>query len=142
MTLAENAPSQDLQVDPRYAIDPSKVSELNRSLAGLLDGRRCAECREKLRTQGGGASVAEHVRRIRDCCSKQEGFIQPAMPMQEIIFRTLLAGGNKPLALAHLHNEVTETWYTPMNPRYITIYNVKRVLDNDAYYGFIQVEAA
>ena len=64
------------------------------------------------------------------------------MPMQEIVFRTLLAGGNKPAALSHLHNEVTDTWYTPMNPRSISVDNVRRVLDGDSYYGFAHAGTA
>ena len=146
MTLPENALSQEPEVtpeiDPSYVIDPSKADDLNRSLAALLASRRCTDCREQLQAQGGSVSTEEHISRIGKCCSKQEGFIQPEMPMQEIIFRTLLAGGNKPATLSHIHYEVTETWYTPMNPRSVSVSKVKRVLESDNYYGFTKVEAA
>ncbi len=128
--------------DPSYVVDSSKVDALNRSLAVLLASRRCADCREQLEAQGGNVPAEEHIRHIEKCCSKQEGFIQPEMPMQEIVFRTLLAGGNKPAALSYLHNEVTETWYTPMNPRNISLDNVRRVLEGDSYYGFAQAGTA
>ena len=146
MTLQENALSQEPyaapEADPSYVIDPSKVDALNRSLAVLLASRRCADCRERLEAQGGNLPAEEHIRHIEECCSQQEGFILPDMPMQEIVFRTLLAGGNKPAALSYLHNEVTETWYTPMNPRNLSIDNVRRVLEGDSYYGFAQAGAA
>ena len=146
MTLPENALSQEPnaapEADPSYVVDPSKADALNRSLAVLLASRRCADCLEQLEGQGGNMSAEEHIRHIAECCSQQEGFIQPEMPMQEIVFRTLLAGGNKPATLSYLHNEVTETWYTPMNPRSLSVDNVKRVLDGDNYYGFARVETA
>ena len=146
MTLQENALSQEPDAaqegDPSYVIDPSKVDALNRSLAVLLASRRCADCRERLEAQGGNVPAEEHIRHIEECCSRQEGFIQPEMPMQEIVFRTMLAGGNKPAALSYLHNEVTDTWYTPMNPRSISVDNVRRVLEGDSYYGFAQAGSA
>ena len=144
MTLPENVLSEEpytvREADPSYVIDPSKADALNRSLAVLLASRRCADCREQLQAQGGGVSAEEHISHIEECCSKREGFIKPEMPMQEIAFRTLLAEGNKPATLSHLHYEITETWYTPMNPRHIDVSNVKRVLDSDNYYGFAKVE--
>ena len=142
MTLQENvlSPEQEdtPEVDPSYVIDPSRTDNLHRSLAALLASRRCSDCQERLQGQG-EVSIEEHISQIGECCSKQEGFIRPEMPMQEIIFRTLLARGNKPAALSHIHYEVTETWYTPMNPRNVSIPNVRRVLDNDNYYGFTEV---
>ena len=146
MTLPENAQSQEPEdtpeIDPRYVIDPSKTEYLHRSLAALLGSRRCSDCRERLQAQGGSVSIEEHLSQIGECCSKQEGFIRPEMPMLEIIFRTLLAGANKPAALSQIHYAVTETWYTPMNPRNIGVSNLKRVLDSDDFYGFTEVAAA
>lgn len=146
MTLPENVQSQEPEdtpeVDPRYVIDPSKTEYLHRSLTALLGSRRCSDCRERLQAQGTDVSIEEHISQIRECCSKQEGFIRPEMPMLEMIFRTLLAGGNKPATLSHIHYEVTETWYTPMNPRNIGVSNLKRVLDSDDFYGFVEVAAA
>ena len=145
MKLADNLESQNpedvLERDPSYVIDPSKTEGLHRSLSALLAGRRCAECQERLQETGDTTSIEEHVKKIGGCCSKQDGFIRPEMPMQEIIFRVLLSGGNKPAKLSHVHHEVTETWYSPMNPRSISAANLKRVLDDDDYYGFKEVEA-
>jgi hypothetical protein len=146
LTLPENVPTQKPEpvpnVDHAYVIDPSRAESLHRSLAALLASRRCSSCRERLQGQEETISVEEHLSQIEECCSKQEGFIRPEMPMQEILFRILLAGGNSPVPLSHLHHEVTETWYTPTNPRGISAASLKRVLDSDSFYGFKVVQPA
>ena len=145
MTVPENVqshePGDTPKVDPRYVIDPSKAAYLHRSLATLLSSRRCSDCRERLQAQGADVSIKEHISQIEECCSKQEWFIRPEMPMLEIIFRTLLARGNEPTTLSHIHYTVTDTWYTPMNARNIGVSNLKRMLDSDDFYGFTEMAA-
>ena len=63
-------------------------------------------------------------------------FIRSDMPVQEIVFRTLLARNNRPMSLTDLHYELTEKWATPVRPIVITEERLLRILDKDTYYGF------
>ena len=74
-------------------------------------------------------------------CADEEGFIQTEMPIQEIVFRTLLARRNKPTLLGDLHYELTERWATPVRPISIAEAGLGRLLDADTYYGFAYVSA-
>ena len=132
-------PDSDEQEVAYYIIDPSRARELNRSLAAALLSRRCPSCRAKLEAQPGLPSEEEQIREIATCCAHEEGFIRPEMSVQEIVFRTILAEGNRPVDLERLHYLVTEGWYSPANPRSITADNLKQVLDRDVYYGFRKV---
>ena len=101
--------------------------------------RRCPSCEARLQETGEIPSVEAQIKEIEECCGNKEGFIRPEMPMQEIVFRTLLAGGNVPVSLSQLHYQVTDRWYTPANPRSISVAGLKTVLDADLYYGFKEV---
>ncbi len=125
-----------------YFIDSARVEELNRSLTSTLLGRRCPSCRAELEGKSEMTPANKQIREMAKCCAKKEGFISPEMPLQEIVFRTILAAGNKPVSLEQLHDAVTERWYSPINPRSISIEGLKRVLDHDRYYGFRPKEKA
>ena len=127
------------EVHAHYVIDPSRLQELDRSLLAMLLSRRCPSCKPKLEARVKPPTEAEHIKQIAKCCSKKEGFIRPDLPMQEIIFRSILSEGNKPVTVEHLHDLVTDRWYTPANPRSLSVDALKRVLDNDIYYGFKEV---
>jgi hypothetical protein len=137
-TETEEADSYE-QEDPQYVVDPARVSELSRSLESILLSRRCPSCEARLQETGEIPSVEAQIKEIEECCGNKEGFIRPEMPMQEIVFRTLLAGGNVPVSLSQLHYQVTDRWYTPANPRSISVAGLKTVLDADLYYGFKEV---
>ncbi len=122
-----------------YVIDPARAEELERSLSVMLMSRRCSSCKDRIAASQEKPSVNEHLKQIAKCCSGQEGFIRPEMPMQEIVFRSILAEGNKPVKLEVLHDLVTDKWYTPINPRNLSVVGLKRVLDNDVYYGLKEV---
>ena len=134
-------PGSTPEVSPRYIIDPSRAKELDRSLPAMLLGRRCSSCKARLEVKPGLPSEKEQIREIVKCCAKEEGFIRPDMPMQEIAFRSLLAKGNKAETLEQLHYLVTDRWCTPSNPRNITVDGLRRVLDSDEYYGFKDVSS-
>ena len=124
---------------PYYVIDLSRAKEFDRSLPVILLSRRCPSCRAQLESSSDLPPDEEQIKEIASCCSTQEGYIRPEMPMQEIIFRTLLSGGNQRVSLEQLHYLVTDRWYTPNNPRNISIDSLKQVLDHDSYYGFQEV---
>ncbi len=138
----EETPEEPPEEIPQYAIDPARASQLNRSLALVLTDRRCDSCKARMEADRQTPSEQAHIKQITVCCSTQEGFIRPDMPMQEIVFRHILAEGNRPARLEHLHDMVTDRYYTPLNPRNISQEGLKRVLDSDAYYGFVRVPHA
>ena len=143
MTMPEDTETQEpdspVLVIHKYFIDAARARELDHSLAVILLSRRCASCRAKLEANQENPTEEQHMKEIAKSCSTQDGFIRPEMPMQEIIFRMLLSRGNKPVNLEELHYAVTDEWYTPANPRSITLDNLKRVLEYDMYYGFKEV---
>lgn len=124
---------------PYYVIDQSRVAELDRSVTALLLSRRCPSCKTRLKSRRRVPSEEAQIKEIAECCATREGFIRADMPMQEIIFRSILSEGNKPVSLEKLHYLVTDQWYSPVNPRSISAGGLKLVLDNDLYYGFAQV---
>jgi hypothetical protein len=64
------------------------------------------------------------------------------MPIQEIVFRILLARRNQPTKLHDLHYELTEKWATPIRPINVTEVGLRRILDRDTYYGFAQEDSS
>ena len=146
MSMPEDVESQEtessVQESSYYIIDLARGRDLNRSLTTMLLARRCPSCQARLEANPGEPTEGEHIKEIMGCCSNQEGFIRPNMPMQEIIFRSVLSEGNQPTSLEQLHYLVTDRWYTPNNPRNISISGLKRVIDSDMYYGFNEVPRA
>ena len=124
-----------------YVIDPDRSRDLRRSLAAILLERRCPDCRERIGDKWADVPEATQAKEIAECCATKSGFIRPNMPMQEIVFRELLAAGNQPIDLEKLHFSVTDKWYTPTNPRNISPASLKKVLDNDLYYGLVDISA-
>ena len=132
-------PEQEPQEDrmPEYVVDEGKLQSHSRSLLVMLLSRRCPECEEKADEKGGSTpTIQQQIRQLSSHCSKQDGFISPEMPMQEIIFRHILSGGNKPVSLEKLFHVVTQDFFTPVNPRNISMLALSKVLDSDVYYGF------
>ena len=140
--LQETESSVSVQEGSYYIVDLARGRDLNRSLVTMLLARRCPSCKARLQADMEEPTEQEHIKEITGCCSNQEGFIRPDMPMQEIIFRSVLSQGNQPISLERLHYLVTDRWYTPNNPRNISISGLKRVLDSDMYYGFNEVSRA
>ncbi len=80
--------------------------------------------------------VKVRIREMPQNYKNDSNFIRSDMPLQEIMFRTLLARNNRPMSLTDLHYELTERWATPIRPRFITEERLLRTLDTDTYYGF------
>ena len=132
-----DSPSEE---ESYYVVDPAKAKELDRSLEVLLLTRRCPSCKARLESTGETPSLEAQIKDIAKNCAHHEGYIRPEMPMQEIVFRCILAERNQPMSLNHLHHLVTDEWYTPANPRNLSVAGLKLVLDHDQYYGFQEVE--
>ena len=123
-----------------YVIDPLRLRELNRSLDSMLENR-CPGYKDNLKPKKRGTTDNDLLKAASTACAKQEGFILPGLPLQDIVFRSLIRVGNKVTSLNYLHEEVTDKWYTPLNPRSLSVGDLKKVLDTDMYYGFSKVDA-
>lgn len=138
--MSEAGQSPDSGESPRYFISFERLGELNRSAVAILAARRGESAPSRLKPDHELNDPDELVDEIAEYSAKEQDYIRPDMPLQEIIFRILLARHNQPTALRDLHYELTEKWATPIRPINVTERGLRRILDSDTYYGFIQKE--
>jgi hypothetical protein len=142
----------------RYHIEPSWYEGHGRSLQAFMASRMCANCQEKL-----GTPVEERVatvdktgkvvferqmvpygsnpfKVIRDCCAHSKGFITASMPLQEAIFRVLLAGGNQPMSVEEMKEQLDEWFANSGRRRYVEPLTIRRLLEHDRFYGFRRLD--
>jgi hypothetical protein len=129
----EEAPERE---NPLYLISVDRLAKLERSPIHLVAGRLAANSPSKSKSTGELGDVKSLIREISQNYKNDASFIRSDMPVQEIVFRTLLARNNRPMSLVDLHYELTEKWATPIRPIVITEERLLRILDNDSYYGF------
>lgn len=124
---------------PEYRFSLERLDELNRSPIPLLLARLNTACPSFGKTPAEIADASDLVKEIRAHCAGDTEFIQSAMPLQEIVFRTLLLRGEDSMPLSDLHAELTEKWSTPIRPITLTVSGLARVLDSDVFYGFAAI---
>ena len=133
------APQQEAEI-PRYYVSFDRLEQLNRSAVTLLAARRSPMSPSMLKEDHELADPAELLAEIAEYAGEDENFIDSGMPIQEIVFRTLLARSNEPTSLTDLHHELTERWSTPVRPISVSLGSLGRIMDSDDYYGFARVE--
>jgi hypothetical protein len=124
---------------PMYHVSFERLAQLKRSAVQLIAARRPPSCPSRGNPDHELSDPQELVSEIAYYCADEEGFIRSALPVQEMIFRVLLARSNEPTALRDLHYEVTERWSTPIRPINLTEKGLERILDADTYYGFFKL---
>ena len=124
---------------PEYRFSLERLEELNRSPIPLLLARLNTTCPSFGKTPAEIADPSDLVKEIRTHCAEDTEFIQSAMPLQEIVFRTLLLRGEEPMPLRELHAELTEKWSTPIRPITLSVSGLARVLESDVFYGFAAI---
>ena len=135
--LAEDSVEEEpVRKNPLFLISVDRLAKLERSPVHLVAGRLAADSPSKSKAIGELGDVKSLIREISQSYKNDASFIRSDMPVQEIVFRTLLARNNRPMSLADLHYELTEKWATPIRPIVITEERLLRILDNDTYYGF------
>ena len=135
--LAEDSIGEEpVRKNPLFLISVDRLAKLERSPVHLVAGRLAADSPSKSKAIGELGDVKSLIREISQSYKNDASFIRSDMPVQEIVFRTLLARNNRPMSLADLHYELTEKWATPIRPIVITEERLLRILDNDTYYGF------
>lgn len=134
MTTAPAA--QNRLADTEYHISLERLSELNRSPAPLLLTRLNTACPSYGKTPANAPDPVRLMAEIRRHCKDDADFITQSMPLQEIVFRTLLLHGAEPMTLGQLHQELTERWSSLLRPISVTVSGLARILDTDQFYGF------
>ena len=123
---------------PFFSVGLERLEQLDRSAIHLIAGRLAPDSPFRPQSESGLTDPQALIDEIAEHHSDEPGFIRSEMPIQEIVFRTLLATGNKPMSLRDIHYELTERWATPVRPIAITERRLLRVLDADTYYGFVR----
>ncbi len=125
------------QARPRWFIDLDWYQPNNRSLFTLAQGRLCFKCRQQLKGDEKTITTAKLLKTIKDCCSKEPGFITGTLPIRESMFRLFLANGNQPLDLEELSKQLSER---RGGDHYRTSVEIlSRLLESDQYYGLRRV---
>ncbi len=132
----EQVDEQPEKENPMFLISIDRLNELERSPVHLIAGRLASTSPSKSKPINEMGEVKGLIREIAQNYKTDPNFIRSDMPVQEIIFRTLLARSNRPMSLSDLHYELTERWATPVRPIVITEERLLRILDSDTYYGF------
>ncbi len=122
--------------NPMFLISIDRLTKLERSPVHLIAGRLASTSPSKSKPINELGDVKGLIREISQNYKNDSNYIRAEMPVQEIIFRTLLARNNRPMSLADIHYELTEKWATPIRPIVFTEERLLRILDNDTYYGF------
>lgn len=142
MTIARpetaGAPEYDTSGSGRYHVSLTRLGQLNRSAVHLIAARLNEACPSYSQPVN-GLDPGTLIREIQEFHDDVPGFIRADMPIQEIVFRTLLARGNALMSLSELHRELTIRWSNALRPISIDQERLRRVLEADAYYGFAEV---
>lgn len=142
MTIAgpetAGAPEDSPTGGGRYHISLPRLQQMNRSAAHLIHDRLTEACPSHSQPAT-GLDPAGLIREIQEFHGDIPDFIRADMPIQEIVFRTLLARGNSPMSLSEIHRELTQRWGNTLRPISIDENRLRRILNADTYYGFAEV---
>lgn len=118
-----------------YFIDLTRFNDANRSFNIMLHSRLCSKCQQRTGAKLGRQTPEKLLSMIKGCCSKLANFITPKMPVSEKLFRIFLASGNQPLKVTELAARLAACSEGSFS---LSESFLKRLLDNDQYYGFNQ----
>ncbi len=142
MTIAgpetAGAPEDSSAGGGRYHISLPRLQQMNRSAAHLIHARLTEACPSHSQSAT-GLDPAGLIREIQEFHRDTPDFIRADMPIQEIVFRTLLARGNDSMSLREIHRELTQQWGNTLRPISIDEGRLRRVLNADSYYGFAEI---
>ena len=116
-----------------YFIDFERLERWNRSPTVIIQSRLCPGCQSKLESRTKGTNLNTLLANIRSCCSKNPDFITTKMTLSEKVFKILLVSNNEPVPVNQLMKELEERSSGSIS---ISEEALKRLLDNDQFYGF------
>lgn len=136
----ETEAEQEEETPLYYRISFDRLAELERDAVTLLAARRGPSSPSLVQADHELDDPQALLEEIAEFTAPEEDFIHSNLPVQEILFRTLLARRNEPMALDDLCHELTERWSAPDRPINLTPQSLQRILDSDHYYGFAREE--
>jgi hypothetical protein len=119
--------------EAKWTIDLKWLDTNKRDFSVLAKDALCAKCRKKLKADTTEPKPADILKAVQSCCSKTDNFITPGLPLQESIFRVLIANGNKPMTVEVLGTELNKRCGTDAHRTSAAF--LGRILQNDDYYG-------
>jgi len=124
--------------EDKWVIDIDWLEANDRSFSVMVSNYLCTKCRKKLKIDQNESQPSDILKSIKSCCSRSNEFLSPMLPLQESVFRVLLANGNKGLTPDEINQDLG-------NRRGIDIYRttpelLTRLLENDRHYGFRVVQ--
>lgn len=128
---------QDSDAKLRYCIDMEWYTEQERSFVLLAASRLCPSSHKKPPKSESGL-----LNTFKQCCSKWDRFVTPNMPLLEIVFRFFLANSNKPLSLEQIQEKLQQWLNDTSSSRDLSIPRLKRMLDDDRFYGVRPIDEA
>ena len=141
MTVPVPETPEEIEESPVYYISFDRIAALKRSAIHILAARRGPSAPSRLKPDQELDDPQALVVELAEYAASEDGFIQPDMPIQEIVFRILLSRKNEPTSLTELHEQLTERWSTPIRPINVSLGSLERILDGDTYYGFAREES-
>ena len=123
-----------------YFIDFDLADQRGRDLRDLIMSRCPKSYQKEVAAKNPPLTIKRLISGIKKQVAKEKDFINSEFPIKDIIFRTMLSEGNKPIQLSKIHYLVTETWATPIRPLDLSLASLKSILDTDTFYCFNQVE--
>jgi hypothetical protein len=123
-----------MQTEDKWVIDIDWLEANDRSFSVMVSNYLCAKCRKKLKLDRVESRPEDILKSIKTCCSRGDEFLSPTLPLQESVFRVLLANGNKGLTSDEINLDLG-------NRRGIDVYRTSpelltRLMENDRHYGF------
>ncbi|MEE9199120.1 MAG: hypothetical protein V3U26_04925 [Dehalococcoidia bacterium] len=132
---------------PKYFIDPEWYRQGGMSLSTLLDSRiqllgEASQKRKAKKKKKGRVTEEEALlASLGDRRPEGTDFIPPDLPILEAVFRVFLMEGNQPLTPEEIKDRLMDWWREAGAYKDVEPYILKRLLDNDRYYGFRQATA-
>jgi hypothetical protein len=118
-----------------YAIDMDWYREKGRSFMSLATRRLCPSSQKRV-----PKTESTLFKTFKQCCSKSEHYVEPTMPLLEIIYRIFLANNNQPQSLKQLNEKLLRFSNSSNDNRDISIAKLKQIISNDRYYGLRAVD--
>ena len=136
----ENENVENEAAEPKYAISETAAEELGRSLPLLAYSRQSWMRKQEMELEEAitAGDFGEFMANIADHCSQQPDYLPPDTPMQEAIFRYLLARRNEPATAAEISAELSDKWSATQFQRDTSPRVIRRLLDSARDYYCIE----
>ncbi|MFC2038511.1 hypothetical protein ACFLUG_01930 [Chloroflexota bacterium] len=131
--MSEEDTGNELE-ETMWFVDLDWLKESNRSFSTVAQRSLCNKCRKKLKIEKGEISASKLIDALKSCCSKEKNYISSELPVMESVFRLLLAGGNEPVSLLDLGEQLRQKWGG--SPGTTSPEILYRLMMNDRFYGF------